>query len=173
MVLNEIRTMIQVSPKSRKEKAEIQVLQKKKKALLALTNAEQSMDVPKPIYTKEKDLNFLIKGIINAVKESKTEKPLLALTDAKPSMNIRKTLFKKDSEALLRQLIKSTTIPKQEKEKVMLALTNTPHSSNKVINIIENHLGHKVTDIITFYHKLIQYKQHIRKVELRVQQKML
>ena len=112
------------------------------------------MDIPKPIYTQEKDLNFLIKGIINAVKKSKTEKPLLALTDAKPSMNIRKTLFKKenekDSEALLKQLIKSTTIPKPEKEKVLLALTNTPHSSNKVIDIIENHLGHKVTDIIPF-----------------------
>ena len=82
-----------------------------------MTNAEQLKDIPKPIYTKEKDINFLIKGIINAVKKSKTEKPLLALTDAKPSMNIRKTLFKKDSEALLRQLIKSTTIPKQEKRK--------------------------------------------------------
>ena len=65
-------------------------------------------------------------------------------------MNIRKTLFKKDSEALLRQLIKSTTIPKQEKEQVLLALTNTPHSSNKILNIIENHLGHKVSDIVPF-----------------------
>ena len=84
------------------------------------------------------------------LKKSKTEKPLLALTDAKPSMNIRKTLFKKDSEALLRQLIKSTTIPKQEKEKVLLALTNTSHSSNNTLNTIENHLGHKVSDIVPF-----------------------
>ena len=62
---------------------------------------------------------------------------MLALTDANPSMNISKTIFKKDSEELLRQLIKSTTIPKPEKEKVLLALTNTPHSSNKIISIIE------------------------------------
>ncbi len=65
-------------------------------------------------------------------------------------MNIRKTIFKKDSEALLRQLIKSTTIPKQEKEKVLLALTNTSHSSNNILSIIENHLGHKVSDIVPF-----------------------
>ena len=47
-------------------------------------------------------------------------------------------------------MIKSTTIPKQEKEKVLLALTNTSHPSNNVLNIIENHLGHKVSDIVPF-----------------------
>ena len=75
--------------------------------------------------------------IINSIKKSKKGKELLALTDANPSMNISKTILKKDSEELLRQLIKSTTIPKPEKEKVLLALTNNPHSSNKIINIIE------------------------------------
>ena len=78
------------------------------------------------------------------LENQKKEKPLLALTYAKPSLNIRKSLFKngneKDAEALLKRLIKSTTIPKPEKEKVMLALTNTPHSSNKIINIIEKNL---------------------------------
>ena len=47
-------------------------------------------------------------------------------------------------------MIKSATIPKQEKEKVLLALTNTSHSSNKILHIIENHLGHKVSDIVPF-----------------------
>ena len=94
------------------------------------------------------------------------------MTDANPSMNIKKTLFKKDnekdSEALLKKLIKSTTIPEPEKEQVMLALTNNPHSSNKIINIIEKSLGHKVTKMSNLYrnqplhhhlHNLIQNKQ--------------
>ena len=123
----------------------------KEKVMLALTNAEQSMDTPKPISTKEeKRLNVLSNVIINSIRKSKKGKTLLALTDANPSMNISKTILKKDSEELLRQLIKSTTIPKPEKEKVLLDLTNNPHSSNKIINIIEKSLGHKVTKIVPF-----------------------
>ena len=75
---------------------------------------------------------------------------MLALTDADPSMNIKKTLFKKDSEELLRQYIKSTTIPQPQKEKVLLALSDTPHSSNKIISIIEKNLGHKVNKTVPF-----------------------
>ena len=132
----------------------IQVLQKKKK-LLELTNAEQLMDTPKPISTKEeKHLNVISNVIINSIKKSKKGKNMLALTDADPSMNIKKTLFKTDTEkdpnALLMKLIKSTPIPGPEKEKVMLALTNSPHSSNKIINIIEKNLGQKVTKIVPF-----------------------
>ena len=66
---------------------------------------------------------------------------MLALTDANPPMDIKKLLFKKDNEkdsnALLMKLIKSTTIPQPQKDKVLLALSDTPHSSNKIIQIIE------------------------------------
>ena len=75
---------------------------------------------------------------------------MLALTDSNPPMNIRKTIAKKDSEELLRQLIKSTAIPQPQKEKALLALTDTPHSSSKIINIIEKSSGHKVNDIVPF-----------------------
>ena len=52
----------------------IQVLQKKKK-LLELTNAEQLMDTPKPISTKEeKHLNVISNVIINSIKKSKKGK---------------------------------------------------------------------------------------------------
>ena len=132
---------------------EIQVLQKKENALLALTNAEQSLDTPKPVVSPKSVFN----ATINSIRKSK-EKPLLAPTDAKPSLNIRTLLFdkenKNDSYALLRRLIKSTKIPKAEKEQVLLALTNDAHSSNKIINTIEKHLGHKVSDIIFCSHNL-------------------
>ncbi len=56
-------------------------------------------------------------------------------------MDIKKLLFKKDNEkdpnALLMKLIKSTTIPQPQKETVLLALSDTPHSSNKIMSIIE------------------------------------
>ena len=48
------------------------------------------------------------------------------------------------------KLIKSTTIPQPQKDKVLLALPDTPHSSNKIIKIIEKSLGHKVTKIVPF-----------------------
>ena len=47
------------------------------KALLALTNVEQSMDIPKSIFKKEKDLNVLINAIINAIRKSKKKNPCL------------------------------------------------------------------------------------------------
>ena len=47
-------------------------------------------------------------------------------------------------------MIKSTTIPQPQKEKVLLALTDTPHSSNKIISLIEKNLGHKVNKIVPF-----------------------
>ena len=69
---------------------------KKEKALIALTDAEQSMASPKTLSTKEeKHLNVMSNVIINSIKKSKKGKTMLALTDAKPSMNVRKTIFKK------------------------------------------------------------------------------
>ncbi len=48
----------------------------KENALIAITEAEQSMDIPKPISTKEeKRLNFLSNVIINLIRKSKKENP--------------------------------------------------------------------------------------------------
>ena len=110
MILRVIMWIIQVKPISCREKqhfvkVEIKFYNNRKKALLALTNIEHSMDIPKSIpksiFKKENDLNVVIAALINAVRKSEKEKPLLALTDAKPSMNIRKSLFKKQKTRLL------------------------------------------------------------------------
>ncbi len=47
----------------------------KENALIAITEAEQSMDIPKPISTKEeKQLNVMSNVIINSIKKSKKGK---------------------------------------------------------------------------------------------------
>ena len=54
---------------------------KKEKAKIALVDAEQSMDIPKPISTKEeKRLNVLSNVIINSIKKIKNRKRI-ARTD--------------------------------------------------------------------------------------------
>ena len=57
------------------KKSEDPSFTKKEKLLIALTTAEQSMDIPKPISTtEEKRLNVLSNVIINSIKKSKKEK---------------------------------------------------------------------------------------------------
>ena len=85
-----------------KKSADPSFTQKKENALIAITDAEQSKDIPKPISTKEeKHLNVMSNVIINSIKKSKKRKELLALTDANPPMDIKKLLSKKDNEKTL------------------------------------------------------------------------